>query len=70
MWTLPVQAPGGKAVDVHVASHAMQRYAVWFGGSVLGMMPEFAALCKTRAEYEECGPSICRASAAFRDEMP
>ena len=39
-----------------MASHAMQRYAVWFGGSVLGMMPEFASLCKTRAEYEECGP--------------
>ena len=53
-----------------MASHAMQRYAVWFGGSVLGMMPEFASLCKTRAEYEECGPSICRSSAAFRDELP
>lgn len=66
----PVQAPGGRPVEVHVVSHAMQRYAVWFGGSVLGTMPEFASLCKTRAEYEECGPSICRASAAFRDELP
>lgn len=67
---LPAQVPGGKAVEVQVASHAMQRYAVWFGGSVLGMMPQFASMCKTRAEYEEHGPSICRSSAAFRDEMP
>ena len=57
-------------MEVQVASHAMQRYAVWFGGSVLGMMPQFASLCKTRAEYEEHGPSICRSSATFRDEMP
>ena len=63
------QAPGGKGMEVHVASHAMQRYAVWFGGSVLGTMPQFQGLCKTRAEYEEYGPSICRNSAAFTDEM-
>jgi hypothetical protein len=27
------------AVEVNVMSHPMQRYAVWFGGSVLGMSP-------------------------------
>ena len=56
-------------MEVRVASHAMQRYAVWFGGSVLGTMPQFETLCKTRAEYEEYGPSICRNSAAFTDEL-
>ena len=64
------QVPGGKAVEVHVASHAMQRYAVWFGGSMLGAIPQSEGLCKTRAEYEEYGPSICRNSAAFTDELP
>lgn len=28
-----------RAVEVNVMSHPMQRYAVWFGGSVLGMSP-------------------------------
>lgn len=42
-------------MQVHVASHPMQRYGVWFGGSVLGMMPEFPAMCCSRAEYEERG---------------
>ena len=56
-----------QAVDVHVLSHSMQRYAVWFGGSVLGMMQEFPKSCHTRAEYEEHGPSICRSNAVFRE---
>jgi actin-related protein 3 len=53
-------------VDVHVVSHATQSYAVWFGGSVLGMMPEFGQACHTKAEYEEVGPSICRTNTVFR----
>ncbi|KAK9815824.1 hypothetical protein WJX72_010232 [[Myrmecia] bisecta] len=56
-----------QAVDVNVLTHQMQRYAVWFGGSVLGMMPEFVTVCHTKAQYEECGPSICRTNAVFRD---
>ena len=52
---------------VQVLSHQMQRYAVWFGGSVLGSVPEFGSICHTRAEYEEHGPSICRTNAVFRE---
>jgi len=52
---------------VQVLSHQMQRYAVWFGGSVLGSVPEFGSICHTRAEYEEYGPSICRTNAVFRE---
>jgi actin-related protein 3 len=47
-------------VDVSVISHPMQRYAVWFGGSMVASMPDFASACKTKAEYFEHGPSICR----------
>lgn len=53
-------------VDVNVLTHPMQSYAVWFGGSVLGMMPEFQSVCHTRAEYEERGPSVCRTNTVFK----
>ena len=48
-----------------VHSHAMQRYAVWFGGSVLASMPNFTSTCHTKAQYEEYGPSICRRNVVF-----
>ncbi|KAK9277036.1 hypothetical protein L1049_006575 [Liquidambar formosana] len=47
-------------VEVNVVSHPIQKYAVWFGGSVLASTPEFFAVCHTKAEYEEYGASICR----------
>lgn len=55
-----------KAVEVAVISHHMQRFAVWFGGSVLASTPNFHAACHTKAEYEECGPSICRTNPVFK----
>ncbi|XP_022669831.1 actin-related protein 3-like isoform X1 [Varroa destructor] len=54
-----------KPIDVTVVSHHMQRYAVWFGGSMLASMPEFYPVCHTKAQYEEHGPSICRHNAVF-----
>merc|ERR1711982_216059 len=30
-----------KALEVNVITHHMQRYAVWFGGSMLASTPEF-----------------------------
>jgi actin-related protein 3 len=53
------------AIDVNVISHHMQRFAVWFGGSMLASTPEFQKVCHTRAQYEEYGPSICRHNAVF-----
>ncbi|KZS94247.1 Actin/actin-like protein [Sistotremastrum niveocremeum HHB9708] len=52
-------------VDVNVISHKRQRYAVWFGGSLLASLPEFYSYCHTKADYEEVGPSICRRYAIF-----
>jgi len=52
-------------VDVKVISHLMQRYAVWFGGSMLSSTAEFYSVCHTKAAYDEQGPSICRHNAVF-----
>jgi len=60
---------GGKLkavpLDVNVISHHMQRYAVWFGGSMLASTPEFYNVCHTKKQYEEIGPSICRHNPVF-----
>jgi len=60
---------GGKIkslpLEVNVLSHHMQRYAVWFGGSMLASTPEFFGVCHTKAQYDEIGPSICRHNPVF-----
>jgi len=60
---------GGKIkavpLEVNVISHHMQRYAVWFGGSMLASTPEFYNVCHTKAQYDEHGPSICRHNPVF-----
>jgi actin-related protein 3 len=55
-----------KDVEVEVVTHHMQRYAVWFGGSVLASTPGFYSSCHTKADYEEYGASIVRANPVFR----
>jgi len=57
------------AVDVNVISHHMQRYAVWFGGSMLGVTPEFYRVCHTKAQYEEEGARIARHNPVFNAAM-
>ncbi|KZT73167.1 actin-related protein Arp3 [Daedalea quercina L-15889] len=52
-------------VEVDVISHKRQRYAVWFGGSLLASLPEFYNFCHTKAQYDEIGPSICRRYQIF-----
>lgn len=52
-------------VDVNVITHHMQRYAVWFGGSMLACTPEFYKVCHTKAQYDEVGPSIARHNPVF-----
>jgi actin-related protein 3 len=52
-------------IDVNVISHGMQRYAVWFGGSMLASTPEFYSACHTKAQYDEKGPAICRHNPVF-----
>lgn len=52
-------------MKVKVVSHEMQRFAVWFGGSMLASTPEFYRVCITKAQYEEEGPRCARANAVF-----
>lgn len=52
-------------VEVNVLSHPMQKYAVWFGGSILSTSPNFFKVCHTKEQYDEEGPRICRHNAAF-----
>ena len=54
-----------KPIDVQVITHHMQRYAVWFGGSMLASTPEFYQVCHTKKDYEEIGPSICHHNPVF-----
>eukprot|EP01119_Soliformovum_irregulare_P008559 TRINITY_DN21674_c0_g1_i1.p1 TRINITY_DN21674_c0_g1~~TRINITY_DN21674_c0_g1_i1.p1 ORF type:complete len:419 (+),score=111.26 TRINITY_DN21674_c0_g1_i1:75-1331(+) len=60
---------GGKIksvpLDVNVISHHMQRYAVWFGGSMLASTADFYNVCHTKAQYDEIGPAICRHNPVF-----
>jgi len=60
---------GGKfkanPLEVNVISHGMQRYAVWFGGSMLASTDEFFKVCHTKQQYDELGPSICRYNPVF-----
>merc|ERR1712173_479272 len=57
--------PLPKALEVAVITHHMQRYAVWFGGSMLASTPEFYNVCHTKQQYDEHGPSICRHNPVF-----
>lgn len=52
-------------VQVSVHSDPLQHCAVWFGASLLSTTPGFEAVCRTKAEYEEYGPSICRSNSTF-----
>ena len=58
-----------KSVDVEVFTHDMQRYAVWFGGSVVASMPDFYKSCHTREEYFEYGSQIMRSNVLEKEEI-
>ncbi|WFD01243.1 Arp2/3 complex subunit, actin nucleation center [Malassezia yamatoensis] len=52
-------------IEVNVISHRAQRYAVWYGGSLLGSLPDFYSFCYDKKDYEEHGPSIVRKFSVF-----
>jgi actin-related protein 3 len=56
-------------MKIKVFSHDLQRYAVWFGGSVLSATPEFYRVCHTKAQYQEEGPRIARHNPVFSVTM-
>lgn len=54
-----------KPIEVKVHQNMVQRFAVFFGGSVLGQNERFPHICHSKADYEEYGPSICRSNPIF-----
>lgn len=54
-----------KAIDVNVVTHPFQRFAVWFGGSMLASQPEFLGYFHTRQQYADIGPRIARHNPVF-----
>jgi actin-related protein 3 len=62
--TVKVESP-----EVKVIAHDMQRFAVWFGGSMLAATSEFKRVCHTKAQYDEEGPRIARHNAVFSASM-
>jgi len=58
-----------QAPEVKVIAHDMQRFAVWFGGSMLSATSEFHRVCHTKAQYDEEGPRIARHNAVFSANM-
>jgi len=48
-----------------VSKNLVQAFAVWFGGSMIGSMDNFPQICKSREQYLEDGPSICRFNPIF-----
>lgn len=55
-----------KRTEVNVVTHPFQRFAVWFGGSMLASQPEFMGFFHTKAEYAEKGPKIARHNPVFQ----
>jgi len=54
-----------KPIGVNVVTHPFQRFAVWFGGSMLASQPEFLGFFHTKADYAEKGPRIARSNPVF-----
>jgi actin-related protein 3 len=52
-------------IECKVISHKYQRFAVWFGGSIIASQPQFYSAAHTKAQYDEIGPNICRNSPVF-----
>ncbi|KIR76332.1 actin binding protein [Cryptococcus gattii EJB2] len=52
-------------VEVNVISHKRQRYAVWYGGSLMASTPEFFNVSHSREDYQEYGPSLVRRFSVF-----
>jgi actin-related protein 3 len=59
-----------KKIDVNVITHPFQRFAVWFGGSMLASQPEFLGYFHTRAQYAEQGPRIARHNQVTNTQEP
>lgn len=52
--------------EVNVITHRFQRFAVWFGGSMLATQPDILSAFHTRADYQEKGSGLVRSTQVFK----
>ncbi|KAI5171946.1 actin beta/gamma 1 [Nematocida sp. LUAm3] len=46
------------SMKIRVVGNPERKYSVWIGGSILASLGTFQQMWVTKAEYDECGPSI------------
>lgn len=54
-----------KPIECNVVTHRFQRFAVWFGGSLLASQADFLGYFHTKANYQELGPRVARHNQVF-----
>ena len=55
------------SIPIRVVSHSRQKFAVWYGGSVLGASEMYQRIAHTKQEYDEWGPNIYHSNAMFTE---
>ena len=45
-------------MKIKVVAPPERKYSVWIGGSILASLSTFKSMWISKAEYDECGPSI------------
>lgn len=53
-----ITALAPSSMRIKVVAPPERKYSVWIGGSILASLSTFQQMWVTRAEYDECGPSI------------
>eukprot|EP00253_Pinus_taeda_P028305 PITA_28305 len=53
-----IAALAPSSMRIKVVAPPERKYSVWIGGSILASLSTFQQMWVTRAEYDECGPSI------------
>lgn len=53
-----ITALAPSSMKIKVVAPPERKYSVWIGGSILASLSTFQQMWVTRAEYDECGPSI------------
>ncbi|CAI9284526.1 unnamed protein product [Lactuca saligna] len=53
-----ITALAPSSMKIKVVARPERKYSVWIGGSILASLSTFEQMSITKAEYDECGPSI------------
>ena len=53
-----IKALAPPTIKLGVVAPPERKYSVWIGGSILASLSTFQQMWVTKAEYQECGPSI------------